>query len=67
MYFDHKTHEEIITDILDNVREGYDQSLQTLNYACFLSEKNKKENITIQDWVKRINLEIHLKSQKQLS
>ena len=30
-------------------------------------QKNKKENVTIQDWVKRINLEIHLKSQKQLS
>mgnify|MGYP003343454625 FL=1 len=64
MYFDHKTHEQIITDIFENVREGYDQSLQMLNYACFLSQKNKTENITVQDWLKRVKFEIDLKMTK---
>lgn len=65
MYFDEKTHEEIIDEIFDNILEGYDQSLQTLNYACYLHEENKNEKITVQDWVKRINFEIDLKLTKK--
>ena len=44
MYFDEKTHEEVIYEMIDNIKDGYNQSLQTLNYACFLHEKNKNEN-----------------------
>jgi hypothetical protein len=64
MYFDEKTHEEVIYEMIDNIKDGYNQSLQTLNYACFLHEKNKNEKLTVQDWVKRINFEIDLKLTK---
>jgi hypothetical protein len=64
MYFDEKTHEEVIYEMIDNIKDGYNQSLQTLNYACFLHEKNKNEKLTVQDWVKRINFEIDLKLAK---
>ena len=50
--------------MIDNIKDGYNQSLQTLNYACFLHEKNKNEKLTVQDWVKRINFEIDLKLTK---
>ena len=63
-YFEVKTHEEIIEDIYDNVREGYDAKIPMINYASFLYEKNKKEKLTINDWLTRINLEIELRRVK---
>ena len=39
-YFEVKTHEEIIEDIYDNIREGYDTKIPIINYASFLYEKN---------------------------
>jgi len=64
-YFEQNTHEQIIDDIFENVKEGYDTSIPILNYASFLFEKNEKENLTIKDWLKRINLEIELRKTKE--
>lgn len=63
-YFEVKTHKEIIEDIYDNLREGYDTKIPMINYASFLYEKNKKEKLTINDWLTRINLEIELRKVK---
>lgn len=66
-YFEKRTHEDIIDEIFENVKEGYDTSLIILNYATFLYSESNDENISIHDWLKRINLEIELKSSKELS
>lgn len=63
-YFEEKTHEQIIDDIYENIIEGYDTALPILNYATFLHHKNKNENVTIHDWLKRINFEIDLRYTK---
>lgn len=63
-YFEEKTHEQIIDDIYENIVEGYDTKLPILNYATFLHNKNKNEDVTVHDWLKRINFEIDLRSTK---
>jgi hypothetical protein len=64
-YFEEKTHEEIIEDILDNKKEGYDFTLPILNYANYLFHKKSNPDLTMQDWLDRINLEIYLNSEQE--